>query len=70
MVIVCWLWTGLQFVNQSFESGEDRFSDFHTNVGLNLLGGLRNRNGMFVELKASVYSEPAPTLRLIVGYNF
>ena len=61
---------GFNFVNQSFESGEDRFSDFHTNVGLNLLGGLRNRNGMFVELKASVYSEPAPTLRLIVGYNF
>ncbi|HYI93880.1 MAG TPA: hypothetical protein VEX68_10075 [Bryobacteraceae bacterium] len=61
---------GFNFVNQSFESGEDRFSDFHSAIGLNLFGGLHNRSGMFVELKASVYSEPAPTLRLIVGYNF
>ena len=61
---------GFNFVNQSFESGEDRFSDFHSAIGLNLFGGLHNRNGMFVELKASVYSEPAPTLRLILGYNF
>ena len=61
---------GFNFVNQSFESGEDRFSHFHTAVGLNLLGGLQNRSGLFVELKASVYSEPAPTLRLILGYNF
>ena len=61
---------GFNFVNQSFESGEDRFSDFHSAIGLNLFGGLRSRTGMFVEMKASVYSEPAPTLRLILGYNF
>ena len=51
---------GFNFVNQSFESGEDRFGEFHSAIGLNLLGGLQNRSGLFVELKASVYSEPRP----------
>ena len=46
------------------------FSDFHYSVGLNLLAGLRYRSGMFTEIKTSVYSKPAPTLRLILGYNF
>jgi hypothetical protein len=66
---------GFNFLHQNFErtDGEGRkidFGDFHGNVGLNILGGLRYRSGMFMELKTSIYSDPAPTLRLIVGYNF
>jgi hypothetical protein len=63
------------FLHQNFEKdtgGGNRidFGDFHYDVGLNILGGLRYRSGMFTELKTSVYAKPAPTLRLIVGYNF
>jgi hypothetical protein len=66
---------GFSFLHQNFEgtTGEGTridFGDFHSDVGLNILGGLRFRSGMFMELKTSVYSRPAPTLRLIVGYNF
>jgi hypothetical protein len=66
---------GFTFLHQNFErtTGEGSridFGDFHYDVGLNILGGLRYRNGMFLELKTSVYSDPAPVLRLIVGYNF
>lgn len=65
---------GFNFLHQNFERTEGGsridFGDFHSDVGLNILGGLRYRTGMFVELKASVYSDPAPTLRMIVGYNF
>jgi hypothetical protein len=66
---------GFNFLHQNFEqttSSGSRidFGDFHSDVGLNILGGLRYRSGMFMELKTSVYSRPAPTLRLVVGYNF
>jgi hypothetical protein len=66
---------GFTFLHQNFEqtTGEGRkidFGDFHSDVGLNILGGLRYRSGMFTELKTSIYSKPAPTLRLILGYNF
>lgn len=65
---------GFNFLHQNFErtSGSTRidFGEFHSDVGLNLLGGIRYRSGVFTELKTSVYSDPAPTLRLIVGYNF
>jgi len=65
---------GFNFIHQSFErqTGQSRidFGDFHSDAGLNILGGMRFRSGTFVELKTSVYSEPAPTLRLIFGYNF
>lgn len=65
---------GFNFVHQDFSrnGAGDRidFSDFHSDVGLNILGGIRYRSGMFAELKTSVYSETSPTLRLIVGYNF
>lgn len=66
---------GFNFVHQNFSQNNGTgkrvdFSDFHSAVGLNILGGIRYRSGMFMELKTSVYSEPAPTLRLIVGYNF
>jgi hypothetical protein len=66
---------GFTFLHQNFETttGEGRridFGDFHYDVGLNILGGLRYRSGMFTELKTSIYANPAPTLRLILGYNF
>jgi len=66
---------GFTFLHQNFEqtTGEGRkidFGDFNSNVGLKILGGLRYRRGTFMELKTSVYSRPAPTLRFIVGYNF
>jgi len=65
---------GFNFLHQNFErnNGGSRidFGEFHSDTGLNILGGLRFRSGTFVELKTSVYSNPAPTLRLIVGYNF
>ena len=65
---------GFNFLHQNFErtDGGKRidFGDFHSAVGLNILGGLRYRSGMFIELKTSVYASPAPTLRMIVGYNF
>ena len=63
------------FVHQDFDRTDDDgdridFGDFHSNAGLNILGGLRFRSGMFLELKTSVYASPAPTLRFIIGYNF
>jgi hypothetical protein len=65
---------GLNFVHQNFEkdTGADRidFGEFHSDMGLNILGGVRFRSGTFVELKTTVYSQPAPTLRLMFGYNF
>lgn len=65
---------GFNFLHQNFEreEGDSRidFGDFKSDVGLNILGGIRHRGGMFTELKTTVYSDPSPTLRLIVGYNF
>jgi len=31
---------------------------------------MQHRKGPFFEVKASIYSEPAPTLRLVGGYTF
>lgn len=67
---------GFNFLHQNFEraaSGEgDRidFGDFDASVGLNVLGGIKYRSGMFIELKSSVYASPAPSLRIIFGYDF
>jgi hypothetical protein len=66
---------GFNFVHQNFERVDGTgkridFGDFHSDVGLNILGGIRYRGGMFAELKTSVYSDPSPTLRLMVGYTF
>jgi hypothetical protein len=64
----------VNLLHQNFEreTDEDRidFGDFKSDIGLNILGGVRFRSGTFVELKTTVYSQPAPTLRLIFGYNF
>jgi hypothetical protein len=65
---------GFNFLHQNFEGEEGGnridFGDFKSDVGLNILGGIRYRSGMFAELKTTVYSDPSPTLRLIIGYNF
>ncbi|HXE62902.1 MAG TPA: hypothetical protein VN519_05145 [Bryobacteraceae bacterium] len=66
---------GFNFLHQNFEqngvSGKRiDFGEFHSDVGLNLIGGIQYRSGMFMELKTTVYSDPSPTLRLVLGYNF
>jgi hypothetical protein len=65
---------GFTFLHQNLNttSGGKRidFGEFHSSTGLNIVGGVQSRGGMFAELRTSVYSAPAPTLRLIFGYNF
>jgi hypothetical protein len=61
----------LIFIHQSFQSGRDiSFGNFDYETGFNVLVGTQSRRGTFVELKTSLYSGPAPKLRLIVGYIF
>jgi len=69
---------GFSFLHQNFERNTSSnsvgnrvdFGEFHSSTALNILGGLRSRSGVFVELKTSVYASPAPVLRIMVGYNF
>jgi hypothetical protein len=64
----------MNFVKLGFATeGEDpdeefSFDDFELDVGLNLLAGVQSRGGMFLELKATAYADPA--MRFIVGYSF
>ena len=61
----------LNFIHQNFEKGRQiDFGNFDYETGLNILAGMQSRKGTFVELKTSLYSGPAPKLRLIFGYNF
>ncbi len=61
----------LTFLHQNFQMGRDiDFGNFDFDVGFNILIGMQSRRGTFVEAKTSLYSRPAPVLRLIVGYNF
>ena len=65
----------LTFLHQSFQSqaGQGRnieFGNFDFDAGFNILTGVQFRRGIFFEVKTSLYSRPAPTLRLILGYNF
>jgi hypothetical protein len=64
----------LTFLHQNFEiqQGQGRnidFGNFDYDTGFNLLAGIQRRHTFF-EMKTSLYSQPAPTLRLILGYNF
>jgi len=66
---------GFTFLHQNFErkAGEGRnidFGNFDFDTGFNVLTGVQFRRGTFFEIKTSLYSRPAPTLRLIFGYNF
>ena len=61
------------FVEESFSRAENGnnsvdFSDFTFKAGLNLIGGLQNRNGVFCEMRVGVYT--TPTVRLMIGYQF
>jgi hypothetical protein len=59
------------FIHQNFESGRNiDFGNFDYETGFNILAGMQSRRGTFVELKTSLYSGPAPKLRLIIGYTF
>jgi hypothetical protein len=63
----------LGFSHRGFSTpeGSDRsfdFGDFSFNGGLNLLAGLEKPNGVFIELKATVYTDPH--LRLLFGITF
>ena len=61
----------LIFIHQNFQAGRNiDFGNFDYETGLNVLAGMQSRRGTFVELKTSLYSGPAPKLRLIFGYNF
>jgi hypothetical protein len=62
------------FIHQNFErtQGQGRdidFGNFDYETGFNVLAGIQRRHTFF-EVKTSLYSKPAPTLRLILGYNF
>jgi hypothetical protein len=68
---------GFSFLHQNFQHTDSNnvgkridFGEFHSDAGLNILGGVRSRSGVFVELKTSVYANPAPVFRMMVGYNF
>jgi hypothetical protein len=66
---------GFTFLHQSFQTtqGQGRnidFGNFDFNTGFNILAGAQFRRGTFFEIKTSIYSRPAPTVRLIFGYNF
>ena len=65
---------GFNLIHQNFEAEQDGqridFGDFHSDTALNILGGVRRRGGMFLELKTSVYSGPSPTMTMTVGYTF
>jgi hypothetical protein len=61
----------LNFIHQSFNQPRDiNLGNFDYETGFNVLAGMQSRRGTFVELKTSLWSSPAPTLRVIVGYNF
>jgi hypothetical protein len=61
----------LTFIHQNFEAGRNiDFGNFDFDAGFNILLGMQSRRGTFVEAKTSLWSRPAPVLRLIVGYNF
>jgi hypothetical protein len=54
---------GLNFLTQ-------RATGYNFSAGLNILAGVRNRNGVFTEIRSSVYAAPAPVIKVIVGYSF
>jgi len=65
----------LNFIHQSFKTQASTkrdisFGNFDYETGFNILMGVENRSGTFFEVKTSLYSQPAPVLRLIVGHNF
>lgn len=65
----------MNFLHQSFktQASEKRdisFGNFDYETGFNILMGAENRHGTFFEIKTSLYSQPAPVFRVILGRNF
>jgi hypothetical protein len=61
----------LTFIHQNFQAGRNiDFGNFDFDAGFNILLGMQSRRGTFFEAKTSLWSRPAPVLRLIIGYNF
>ncbi len=59
------------FIHQNFQRGRQiDFGNFDYETGFNVLIGTQNRRGTFFEMKTSLYSGPAPKLRLIIGRTF
>lgn len=59
----------LNFIHQGTTTSDVSFSDFTYKTGFNVfVGGQKGKT--FVEIKTSLWSGPAPVLRLILGYNF
>jgi hypothetical protein len=62
----------LGFSHRGFSAETDGrsfdFGDFGSNGGLNVLIGLEKPNGVFIELKSTVYTDPH--LRLLFGVTF
>jgi hypothetical protein len=57
------------FQHQNFErTGGIDFGQFDFVAGLNVLGGVEFRSGVFFEVKSTVYA--SPHLRMLVGYTF
>ena len=62
---------GVNLVSRSFDADGGRdFDDFTSDTAMNILGGVRRRGGMTLEMKTSIYADFAPSLRLTVGYTF
>lgn len=62
---------GFSHLGFSTPTGSERsfdFGDFDFKAGLNLLAGVEKGNGVFVELKTTLYT--SPHLRLLVGITF
>jgi hypothetical protein len=58
------------FAERSASGQGVSFSDFHYSNALNVIVGMRLRNGVFTEIKTSVYAAPSPIFRFLVGYTF
>ena len=58
------------FAEQSFGRNDISFSDFRYDAALNILMGVQYRSGVFMEVKSSIFADPAPAFRLLLGYNF
>lgn len=59
----------LNFIHQGLNKSDISWGNFDYKTGFNVLVGAQRRH-TFVEMKSSLWSGPAPVLRLIVGYNF
>jgi len=58
-------------IHQNFQRGREiDFGNFDYETGFNVLIGTQDRRGTFFEMKTSLYSGPAPKLRLIIGHTF